>query len=374
MEFPFDKILFSPGDVDTNQLPIGQATGLETYVLGAFNPGFCRLPNGNTLMMVRVAEALTQPRSGYELQVLRYDPSLGSFTIDSYDPDLIDFSDPRKYKFKGTGDVYALTSFSWLLPVELDKDGKSIVKIHYDKMVLPQNESQEYGVEDARITKIDNKYYMTACAVSSSRHSTVLYTSTDGLNYSYEGLILDHQNKDMVFFPEKINGFFHALTRPQGELYFIDHDQENLPGPGMNIATSPDMLHWRPVAPVLLKPRKDSLLSRKLGGGSTPIRTPEGWLIFFHAVSGDGVVGIYRTVWMLLDLEDPCKIIYEAFSDPLIEANPDLTKHLQGEIYLSDVVFTSGVVEGDDNYILASGELDLCCRITHIPISRFSLD
>ena len=374
MEFPFDKILFSPGDVDINQLPIGKATGLETYVLGAFNPGFCRLPGGNTLMMVRVAEALTQPRSGHELQVLRYDPAIDSFTYDIYDTDRIDFSDPRKYKFKGTEDVYALTSLSWLLPVELDQDGKNIVKIHYDKTILPQNESQEYGVEDARITTIDEKYYMTACAVSSGRHSTVLYTSNDGLNYSYQGLILDHQNKDMVFFPEKINGLFHALTRPQGELYFMDHHPENLSGPGINIATSPDTLHWRPVAPVLLKPRKDSVLSRKVGGGSTPIRTPEGWLILFHAVSDEGQVGIYRTIWMVLDLEDPLKIIHEEFSVPLMEANPDLTKHLQDSIYLPDVVFTTGVVEADEIYIVASGELDLCCRITHIPISTFSLN
>jgi len=31
---------------------------VPTYVLGAFNPGFARLPNGNLLLMVRVAEAL----------------------------------------------------------------------------------------------------------------------------------------------------------------------------------------------------------------------------------------------------------------------------------------------------------------------------
>ena len=38
-------------------------------------------------------------------------------------------------------------------------------------------------------------------------------------------------------------------------------------------------------------------------------------------------------------------------------------------IYLKDVVFTTGIVEMDSHYIVASGELDLCCRITHIPKS-----
>ncbi len=373
MGFPFDKILFAPSDVDTQKLPVGQTIGEETYVLGAFNPGFCRLPNGNTLMMVRVAEALTNPRVGDSLQILRYDAGINSFTVERYDAHQFDYSDPRKYKFQEAEDVYALTSLSWLLPVELDAEGKSIIKIHYDKMILPQNESQEYGIEDARITRIDEKYYMTTCAVSSARHSTVLYTSLDGLNYSYEGLILDHQNKDMVIFPEKINGLYHALTRPQGELYFMDPNLKNAPGPGMNIATSPDMLHWRPLAPVLLKPRRNSLLSRKLGSGPTPIRTSDGWLILFHAVSDEGLVGVYRTVWMVLDLDDPLKIIHESFSDPLMEANPDLTKHLQDAIYLPDVVFTTGVVESEDIFIVASGELDLCCRITHIPRSTFTI-
>ena len=373
MEFPFDKILIAPSDIDSQKLPVGQDIDQETYVLGAFNPGFCRLPNGNTLMMVRVAEALCEPRRGDRLQILRYDAGINSFTVDTYAADHFDFSDPRKHKFKNAEDVYALTSLSWLLPVELDEDGKNVVKIHYDKMILPQNDSQEYGVEDARITMIDGKYYMTACSVSSARHSTVLYTSTDGLNYVYEGLILDHQNKDMVFFPEKINGLYHALTRPQGELYFMDHRPENAPGPGMNVATSPDTLHWRPIAPVLLKPRQNTLLSRKLGSGPAPIRTPEGWLILFHAVSDEGLVGVYRTFWMLVDLDDPLKIIHEAFSDPLMEAYPDLTKDIQDAIYLPGVVFTTGVVEAEDYYMVASGELDLCCRITHIPRSTFAL-
>jgi predicted GH43/DUF377 family glycosyl hydrolase len=374
MGFPFDKILFSPSDIDREQLPVGRAIDQKTYVLGAFNPGFCRLPNGNTLMMVRVAEALIQDRVGDKLQILRYDSAAGTFTVDTHEASQFDYSDPRKYKFIPAEDVFTLTSLSWLLPVELDVDGTSVVQIHYDKMILPQNESQEYGVEDARITKVDEIFYMTTCAVSSSRHSTVLYTSVDGLNYSYQGLILDHQNKDMVLFPEKINGLYHALTRPQGELYFLDPNLKNSPGPGMNIATSPDMLHWRPLAPVLLKPRRDSLLSRKLGSGPTPIRTPDGWLIMFHAVSDEGLVGVYRTVWMLLDLKDPSKIIHESFSIPLMEANPDLIKDLRDAIYLEGVVFTTGVVESDDLFIVASGELDLCCRITHIPRSTFIID
>ncbi|MCF7826623.1 MAG: glycosidase [Candidatus Marinimicrobia bacterium] len=369
MSYPFDKILFSPQDIDTSKLPIALSTGKETFVLGAFNPGFCRLPNGNTLMMVRVAEALQHPRSSDQVGVLRFDPEANTFLIDHYLASDIDFSDPRKYKFRNVEQVYALTSLSWLLPVELNPQATSIVKIHYDKMILPEHKCQEYGLEDARISRIDSTYYMTACAVGSDRHSSVLYQSEDGLNYAYLGMILDHQNKDMVIFPEKIHGKYHALTRPLGELYFVDPNPHNHPGPGVNISASPDMLHWRPLETVLLKPSVNKYLSRKVGGGAPPIRMDQGWLILYHGVSDDGLAGIYRTFWMILDLDDPQVIIHNNVSTPLLEANPALTRTCQDSIYLSDIVFTTGVIDAEDHYIIASGELDLCCRITHIPHS-----
>ena len=372
MNYSFDKIIFSPRDMDPQELPIARATGLDTYAFGTFNPGLCRLPSGNLLLMVRVAEALSMPRSGDQIQVLRFDAAVRTFDLDTYPVKDIDFTDPRKYQFKHENDVYALTSLSWLLPVELDSDGRRVIAIHYDKMILPEHAYQEYGIEDARITLVDHTYYMTTCAVASDRHSTVLYTSQDGLNYECQGLILDHQNKDMVIFPEKISGLYHALTRPLGDLYFKGADENIVPGPSINIASSPDMLHWRPLEKVLVKSRKNTVISGKVGGGTPPVRTPDGWLVLYHGVSGNGVAGNYRTVWMLLDLEDPQKILFEALHAPILEANPALTREFQEMIYLPNVVFTTGLVDASDHFIVASGELDLCCRITHIPHSIFA--
>jgi predicted GH43/DUF377 family glycosyl hydrolase len=42
-------------------------------------------------------------------------------------------------------------------------------------------------------------------------------------------------------------------------------------------------------------------------------------------------------------------------------------------IYFRDVVFTTGIADGGDHYVVASGEADLACRITHIPKSVFGL-
>ena len=57
---------------------------------------------------------------------------------------------------------------------------------------------------------------------------------------------------------------------------------------------------------------------------------------------------------------------------PLIEANPALTEPLAERMYVHDVVFTTGIVEEDDRFIVASGEADLACRITHIPKDTFT--
>ena len=67
---------------------------------------------------------------------------------------------------------------------ELNEDGNAVTTIHYDKAIAPTCSSQEYGIEDPRISFIDGRYYMTTCCVSAERHSTMLYVSDDGLHYN----------------------------------------------------------------------------------------------------------------------------------------------------------------------------------------------
>ena len=40
-------------------------------------------------------------------------------------------------------------------------------------------------------------------------------------------------------------------------------------------------------------------------------------------------------------------------------------------MYLDDVVFSTGIADAGDHFIVASGEADLACRITHIPKDAF---
>ncbi|MET0308717.1 MAG: glycosidase [Sphingomonas sp.] len=368
----YDYLIFRPDDVDLTRSPLRTGVDEPTYVLGAFNPGFARLPNGNLLLMVRVAEALRAPVDGEHARAIRW--TAGGYVLDRHPLAGIDMGDPRQFALKDRNPrLLGLTSLSWLLPVELSADARAIVAIHYDKAIAPSASYLDYGVEDARITLIDGTYWMTVCGVSAERHCTAMYRSSNGLDYEPLGVVLDHQNKDMILFEGKVGGKFMALTRPLGEVYFAyPEDSLWLGGPAINIAQSPDGLHWKPLDAPGLRARKGSTSNQRIGGGSQPVLTDKGWMLIYHGVEKKAAVGIYRSFWALLDRDDPSKILRQEDGDPVLEADPALTADIAHQMYLpTPVVFTTGLVDAGDSYIIASGEADLACRITHIPKERF---
>lgn len=369
-----DFLIFRPDEVDLGRSPMRGSLDAPTYVLGAFNPGMTRLPNGNLLLMVRVAEALRNPVVGDEVSTILWTDERG-YRRDPYPLSEVSQTDPRHFTVLSSANkLLALTSLSWLLPVEITPDGREIVTVHYDKAITPTRSYQTYGVEDPRITRVDDTWYMTTCSVSAERQCTTLYTSTDGLNYELQGIVLDHQNKDMLLFEGKVGGMFMALTRPTGDVYFAwPRASEWAGGPSINLARSPDALHWKPLDEGGIRARKNSTSAMRVGGGSQPIRTDAGWLMLYHGVETRETVGIYRTFWALLDLEDPTKVLRLEDGAPLIEARPELTAPIAHQLYLpSPVVFTTGIADGGDHYIVASGEADLACRITLLPKTRFA--
>jgi predicted GH43/DUF377 family glycosyl hydrolase len=368
-----DYLIFTPDDVDLARSPLRGSLDAPTYVLGAFNPGFTRLPGGNLLLMVRVAEALLDPIVDGHVRAIRWTPD--GYVLDRYALDQVDMADPRQFALKGRHPpLLGLTSLSWLLPVEVSPDARTIVAVHYDKAVAPTASYQEYGVEDARISLVGGAWYMTVCAVSAERHCTALYRSVNGLDYKLEGVVLDHQNKDMILFEGKVGGKFFALTRPLGEVYFAPApDSPWIGGPAIQLAQSPDALHWKPCDAPGIRARKGTASSVRVGGGSQPVLTRDGWFLLYHGVEKRDAVGIYRTFWALLDKDDPSIIVRLEDAAPVLEANPALTAPIAHQMYLpTPVVFTTGLADAGDHYIVASGEADLACRITHIPKARFA--
>ncbi|WP_374758627.1 glycosidase [Sphingomonas sp. GV3] len=368
-----DTLIFTPDDVDLARSPLRRGITEPTYVLGAFNPGFTRLPSGNLLLMVRIAEALSEPVRDGHVRAIRWTPE--GYRLDAWPLADVDMTDPRQFEIKGRRHrVLGLTSLSWLLPVELDPAGERIVRVHYDTAIEPAASYQCYGVEDARITRIGDTWYMTTCSVGAERHCTSLHTSRDGLTYRLDGIVLDHQNKDMILFEGLVRDRFMALTRPLGEVYFAyPPDSEWVGGPSINFAQSPDALHWKPLDAPGLRARKGSTSAMKIGGGTQPVLTDHGWMMIYHGVEARETVGIYRSFWALLDRDDPSRILRIEDDVPLLEADPPLTAPIAHQMYLpTPVVFSTGLVDDGDAYLVASGEADLACRMTRIAKTRFA--
>ena len=366
----FDQLVFTPGDVDLTRSPLAGRIDAETYVLGAFNPGLTRLPSGNLLMMVRVAEALRHPIEDAHVSSIRWHD--GGFHLDRWPLHRVDMTDPRAFALREESwSVSGLTSLSWLLPVELDPDGRRVEAVHYARAVAPAASYQCYGIEDAGISKVgadnEGRWLMTTCSVSPERQCTTLYTSDDALDWQLEGIVLDHQNKDMLIFNGLIAGEYWAQTRPLGDAYFAyPPDSEWRAGPSINLARSPDALHWRPCDKPGIRPHAATLSTVRMGGGAPPVLTDDGWLSLWHGVEPNGGVGAYKTYWSILDRDDP-SIVVRTAHPPLLQPAPHLTAPLSEQMYLDDIVFTTGLVDGGDYWIVASGEADLACRITHVP-------
>lgn len=373
--FETDLLVFTPPMIDLSRSPLAGHLDTETYVLGVFNPAMTRLANGNLLLMVRVAEALRQPIFDGKVHAIRRDETQG-YVLDGWPVERADTADPRKFTLHGDGwKIMALTSLSWLLPVEMSPDGLHISEIHYDRAIAPAGNWQCYGVEDARISKVGDRYWMTTCSVSPERHSTTLYSSADALDWTFEGIVLDHQNKDMLIFEGQIGGKFWAQTRPLGDLYFTyPPGSEWRAGPSINLATSPDCRHWQPHLSPGIRSHANTVATTRIGGGTPPILTEiggkRGWLTLWHGVEAKEIIGIYRTYWSLLDPDDPSRILATGRA-PLLEANPKLTAPLTDLMYIQNVVFSTGIIDAGDHVIVASGEADLACRITHIPKAEF---
>jgi beta-1,2-mannobiose phosphorylase / 1,2-beta-oligomannan phosphorylase len=374
VSFREDRLVLTPDDIDLSRSPLAGHLDAETYVLGAFNPGMTRLPGGNLLMMVRVAEALRQPCFDGNVHAIRWDD--GRYLLDAWPLDLCDTADPRKFLLHGHGwTVMALTSLSWLLPVELSPDGLKVLAVHYDKAIAPQGNWQCYGIEDARISRVEGRWLMTTCSVSPERHSTTLYSSDNALDWTFEGIVLDHQNKDMLIFEGLVGGKYWAQTRPLGALFFAYPPGSPWhAGPSINHSTSPDGLHWMPHIEPGIRPHSGTAATARIGGGTPPILTEvagkRGWLTLWHGVEPKQIVGIYRTYWSLLDPGEPWKVLATCHL-PLIEPNPELTEPVREQMYLDDVVFTTGIADAGDLFVVASGEADLACRITHVSKDAF---
>lgn len=316
-------------------------------VIGAFNPGVAQ-SGRDTLLLVRVAER-PRPRDRDHVDLPRW--SNGQIVIDRYHTSEIDLIDPRVVRIRETG-LVRLTFLSHLR-LAISRDGRSIDSIS-GPVLEPEHPEEEFGVEDPRITPLDNAFLVSCVCVSRHGAATELLSTSDCRTFERRGTAFCPENKDVVLFPERIGGHYAALHRPNGATPFTR--------PEIWFARSPDLVHWGEHAPVTL-PTLDWQTGR-VGGGAPPIRVESGWLEIFHGnvrPARPGEIGQYFGAAMLLDAEDPS--IVRAFSREAVLA-PQEDFELHG--FAGGVVFPTGVIEADDVLLVYYGAADACTAVAAI--------
>jgi len=317
--------------------------GLEIACL--LNPGVFRFQD-KTWLIVRVAERPAQQEGLLSFPVLTPSGDIDLIEIPTNDPAL-DASDPRVINYRG---VDYLTTLSHLRLLCSDDDVHFYEPEGYPRLT-GEGELQAFGIEDCRVSLLEDMYYLTFTAVSANGVGVALRTTPDWKHFQQHGMILPPHNKDCAIFEEKINGRYYALHRPSS----VD-----IGGNYIWLAESPDGIHWGNHQ-CLLTTRRDSWDSVRIGAGAAPIKTEKGWLSIYHGANSQHQ---YCLGAFLMDLKNPSRVLART-EDPIMI--PTAGYELTG--FFGHVVFTNGHIIKGDEITIYYGAAD-----EHVCGARFSLN
>ena len=191
-------------------------------------------------------------------------------------------------------------------------------------------------IYDPRITELDGRFYLVHAAHSAHTCRLSLVETADFEHFKWLGFISETDNRNGVLFPEKIQGLYARLDRPNPGAEFGD----------IWVSYSPDLIFWGR-SRCVLRNCQVRWAWAKVGPGAVPIKTPEGWLVIFHGVRWQCKSHyVYQLGVCLLDLEEPHRIIRLA-KEAILE--PRELYELVGQT--PSVVFTSGAVVEDDGEV-----------------------
>lgn len=311
-------------------------------VVGTFNPGVVAFGD-RVAVVVRVVEEVIEQRDGY-VSSPRVQAGDGSLHMDWLVAEQQDQSDPRVYVDRMTG-VMRLRFISHLR-VFFSSDGYRLDET--GPVIEPFGDYEIFGIEDPRITPIEGRFYMTYVGVSDRGICTCLMSTEDFQTFTRHGVMFPPDNKDVVLFPEKIQGQYMAMHRPMPSVKFSL--------PQIWLASSHDLMQWGGHHRLL---GGDAQTSDRIGGGTPPIRTDRGWLTIYHGndkLPPDEAGNLrvrYTGGALLLDLEDPTKLLAHT-PEPIIM--PEAPYETRG--FVDDVIFPTAVIRRDDRYLVYNGAAD----------------
>jgi predicted GH43/DUF377 family glycosyl hydrolase len=298
------------------------------------NPGVFRF-DGKICLLVRVAERPPQREGFVSFPVLSESGEARVLEFIRTDPKL-DLSNPRVLRHDS---VHYLTTLSHLRLLSSD-DG---IQFRQDPAYPPlhgHGALETFGIEDCRVSKLDDVFYLTYTAVSPNGVGVAMRSTRNWKEFQEHGLIFPPHNKDCALFEEKIGGRYFALHRPSSP---------EIGGNYIWLAQSPDLLHWGKHI-CLARTRPGMWDSGRVGAGAAPIRTPAGWLEIYH---GANEKDRYCLGALLLDLEQPWKVVARS-KDPIMQP----TAPYEQTGFFGNVVFTNGHLADADSITIYYGASD----------------
>ena len=205
-------------------------------------------------------------------------------------------------------------------------------------------------IYDPRLTVIDGRVYM--CFALDTKHGLRAGIAVTEDFDQFDILHLTTpDNRNMVLFPEMINGMYMRLERPF-PVYSRGSDRFDI-----WCSDSPDLAYWGN-SKLVLGVEDIPFSNNKIGPGAQPVKTDRGWLCLIHSVDLDtsrGMNGWAKKPWqkrycagvMLLDLEDPSRVIGLS-KEPLLV--PETDYETKGG-YRNDVIFPTGCLLEDSGEV-----------------------
>ena len=269
------------------------------------------------------------------------------------------------------------------------KDGYNFTRVSDVPVFSPSLDGIDAaGVEDPRLVKFGEYYYMTYAAIpftfgqywtplesrldlqktfpedfpepfKSGHIVTCLAMTQDFKKWIRMGPmtqrdIVDH---DVLIFPEKINDKYVIIHRPS-KIF----PELGITSPSIWISSTDDLLTLKD-SKLLAKPEKDWEFY-KIGGNAPPLKTPHGWLLLYHGVGADRM---YRVGAMLLDLEDPSKVISRT-SEAILEPEDDW--EIKGHHNWGGVVFPCGNIIMNNKLLVYYGGADKYVGIAYCELDE----
>ncbi len=317
----------------------------------------CHRVGDEVLLLLRVAETPIPDPDPNIFLAPYFSEQAGKILFRRLEKDdpLNDFSDSRfvlRYDETGKEVLRVLTSISHLR-LARSKDG-----IHFEveakPALYPANKYEEFGIEDPRITYIeeDGYYYFNYSACASLGVTTNLARTKDWKHYERLGCIFTPDNKDVCIFPRKINGKYFALCRPASAEY---RRRE------IWISESPDLISWGNHQQ-LMEVNTSDWDGGRIGCSAVPFETEEGWVEIYHAADSDNR---YCLGVVLLDLDDPTKVIAKGKA-PLMEPETEYEKIG----FFGNVIFNCGVLCEDGLIKIYYGAADTCMGYAEVPLNE----